>query len=140
MKILMKAGGSFMSEINPLNRLEPDFTATDPYAILGLSRTVTQVEIKRTYFSLIRQYPPETEGDTFKIIRGAYEKIKNAQRRQETDMFLPQKPTESWIPPNEATLLNFETNFHPSDALTVLRYWGELGRTDFQADFREIKL
>lgn len=116
---------------------QPDLTASDPYRVLGLPSTATQVEIKRAYFGLIRQYPPETEAEKFKLIRAAYEKIKDVQRRVETDIFLPQAPP-AWQPPE--TTLTLDTAFHPSDALLALRRWGELGRTDFQEDFREVEL
>ena len=119
------------------NKPQPDFTATDPYRILGLSPTAGQSDVKRTYFALIRQYPPETEADKFKIIRGAYEKLKDTKRRAETDIFRPQPPPP-WQPPSRRLALN--TSFHAADALTVLRNWGELGRTDFQDDFRDISL
>ncbi len=121
-----------------LQERQPDLAASDPYQVLGLSSTATQVEIKRAYFSLIRQYPPETEAEKFKIVRGAYEKLKDTRRRVETDIFLPQAPPP-WQPSKKATL-TLKTAFHPSDALLVLRRWGELGRTDFQDDFREINL
>jgi curved DNA-binding protein CbpA len=115
---------------------EPDLTASDPYRVLGLPPTASQVDIKQTYFALIRRHPPETEPEKFKIIRGAYEKLKDARRRVETDIFRPQPPPP-WQPPQVKLLL--DTAFHPGDVLTVLRSWGELGRTDFQADFREIE-
>jgi len=119
------------------NKPQPDFTATDPYRVLGLSPAAGQSDIKRTYFALIRQYPPETEADKFKIIRGAYEKLKDTKRRAETDIFRPQSPPP-WQPSNRRPTLN--TSFHVTDVLTVLRNWGELGRTDFQDDFRDISL
>ena len=116
---------------------QPDLTASDPYRVLGLPKTATQVEIKRAYFALIRQYPPETEAEKFKLIRAAYEKIKDVTRRTETDIFLPQAP-----PPWQPTrgVMPMDTTFHPADALLVLRRWGDLGRTDFQEDFKEINL
>ncbi|MBN1993288.1 MAG: DnaJ domain-containing protein [Anaerolineae bacterium] len=115
----------------------PDLTASDPYRVLGVLPTATQADIKQAYFVLIRQYPPETEGENFKLIRAAYEKIKSAQRRVETDIFLPQPPP-AWQPP--PTALTLDTAFHPQDALLALRRWGELGRANFEADFREIDL
>jgi curved DNA-binding protein CbpA len=117
--------------------LEPDLTASDPYRVLGVPPTASQVEVKRAYFSLIRQYPPETEADKFKIVRAAYEKLKDTQRRGETDIFRPQPPLD-WEPPELS--LELDTAFHPADALLALRRWGELGRTDFQEDFKEIDL
>jgi curved DNA-binding protein CbpA len=115
----------------------PDLTANDPYRVLGVLPTATQADIKQAYFALIRQYPPETEGENFKLIRAAYEKIRSAQRRVETDIFLPQPPP-AWQPPS--TTLTLDTAFHPHDALLALRRWGELGRANFEADFREIEL
>ncbi len=116
---------------------EPNLEAKDPYLVLGLPKTATQVEIKQAYFALIRQYPPETDAEKFKIIRAAYEKIKDVNRRAETDIFLPQAPP-AWKPPK--TTPSLDTAFHPADALLVLRHWGDLGRTDFSDDFREIDL
>ena len=116
---------------------QPDFNASDPYLVLGLPKTATQLEIRRTYFTLIRQYPPESEPAKFKIIRAAYEKIKDVTRRAETDIFLPQAPPP-WQPP--PTDLPLDTTFYQTDALLVLGRWGDLGRTDFREDFREIEL
>ncbi len=117
---------------------QPDFTANDPYHILGVAPTATKSEIKQAYFALIRQYPPETEAETFKIVRGAYEKVKDVKRRGETDMFLPQAPP-AWTPPSGKSS-PLDTAFHPDDVLLALRRWGELGRTDFEEDFKEIEL
>ena len=122
-----------------VSRLEPnpDLTASDPYLVLGLPKTASQIEIKRAYFALIRQYPPEADPEKFKIIRAAYEKIKDTARRAETDIFLPQAPP-AWKPPKVKTTL--DTAFHPTDILLTLRDWGDLGRIDFDDDFREIDL
>jgi curved DNA-binding protein CbpA len=116
---------------------QPDLTASDPYRLLGVSPVATQSEIKHAYFALIRQYPPETEAETFKRIRTAYEKIKDTQRRHETDIFRPQPPP-AWQPDELEVAL--DTAFHASDVKLILRRWAELGRTDFQADFKEINL
>lgn len=116
---------------------EPDLTASDPYRILGVAETASQADIKRAYFGLIRQYPPETEAETFKIIRGAYEKLKDVKRRGETDIFRPQPPPDRQPP---KLSLELDTSFHAGDALLALRRWGELGRTNFEADFQEIDL
>lgn len=116
---------------------QPDLTSSDPYRVLGVSSTATQMEIKRAYFALLRQYPPETEAENFKLIRAAYEKLKDLRRRAETDIFLPQPP-----PPWQAaqSVLRLDFAFHASDALLALRRWGDLGRVDFEEDFREIEL
>jgi hypothetical protein len=116
---------------------QPDLSATDPYKILAVSKTATQVEIRRAYFAHIRQYPPETEPEKFKIIRGAYEKIKNATRRAETDVFLMQPPPD-WQPlETEQELI---TTFQPEDVAILLNHWGDLANTDVRSDFSEISL
>lgn len=116
---------------------EPDLTASDPYRVLGVDSAASQADVKRAYFTLIRQYPPETEADKFKIIRAAYEKLKNAKRRSETDIFRVYPPHD-WQP--STTSVQLDTAFHPNDARLALRRWGELGRTDFREDFQEIDL
>ena len=116
---------------------EPNLQASDPYAVLGLDKMADQAEIKRAYFSLIRQHPPESEPENFKLIRAAYEELKTAERRAETDIFLLQPPP-AWHPAEAAPAI--DPAFHPADVLLALRRWGDLGRTDFQDDFREISL
>jgi curved DNA-binding protein CbpA len=116
---------------------QPDLTASDPYRLLGLPVTASQVEIKRAYFALIRQYPPETEAETFKRIRAAYEKIKDVRRRVETDIFLPQPPPAWQSSPLD---LSLDLTLHTDDLLVALRHWGDLGRSDFSEDFNEINL
>jgi hypothetical protein len=34
----------------------------------------------------------------------------------------------------------FDSNLHPPDVILALQGWGDLGRTDFSEDFKEIKL
>lgn len=66
----------------------------DPYTILGVSRQASEVEIKRAYFQLVREYPPEHEPEKFQEIRAAYEQLKTPERRAQTDLFLLQPPPE----------------------------------------------
>ena len=63
----------------------PNLTSSDPYAVLGLVRGASPREIKRAYFDLVRQYPPEEHPDAFKLIRAAYEKLRTAGVKAETD-------------------------------------------------------
>jgi len=60
----------------------------NPYKVLGLERTASEAEIKQAYFALIRQSPPERDPEGFKRIRAAYEKLRGAGERAETDLFL----------------------------------------------------
>ena len=59
------------------------------YDILGLEPGASQVEIKKAYFKLIRQYPPESAPEQFQKIREAYEQLKSAANKPEEPVFPP---------------------------------------------------
>jgi curved DNA-binding protein CbpA len=59
----------------------------DPYKTLGIEPSATQAEVKQAYFTLVREHPPERDPEGFKRIRAAYEKVKSAGERAETDLF-----------------------------------------------------
>ena len=58
---------------------------TDHYQTLGVAPTATDREIKKAYFALVRQFPPETHAEDFRRIREAYEALSNPQTREEHD-------------------------------------------------------
>ena len=60
----------------------------DPYKILGLEQGASLAEIKKAYFSLIKEYSPEKNPEAFKKIRKAYELLRSQKRKQETDFLL----------------------------------------------------
>jgi len=115
----------------------PNLTSSDPYAVLGLVRGVSPREIKRAYFDLVRQYPPEEHPDAFKLIRAAYEKLRTADVKAETDLFLFQPPLP-WEPRKRQRRLDLDV--HPEDVWALLQEQGDLGRTDFRADYRPVQL
>ena len=115
----------------------PNLASTDPYAVLGLVRGASPREIKRAYFELVREYPPEEHADTFKIIRAAYEKLRAADVKAETDLFLFQPPSP-WEPRKRKRKLDLA--FHPKDIELLLQRYGDLARTDFKADYRPVRL
>ena len=63
-------------------------TNESPYQLLGITREASEAEIKRAYFSLVREHPPERDPEGFKRVRAAYEKLRTVNQRAETDLFL----------------------------------------------------
>jgi curved DNA-binding protein CbpA len=115
----------------------PNLTSADPYAVLGLVRGASPHEIKRAYFELVREYPPEENPDTFKIIRAAYERLRQPDVKAETDLFLFQPPPP-WEPRKRKHKLDLDV--HAEDVDLLLQQHGELGQTDFQSDYRQVHL
>ncbi len=116
---------------------QPNLTSHDPYAVLGLLRGATDREVKRAYFELVRAYPPEEKPDAFKLIRAAYEKLRTAEAKSETDLFLFQPPPP-WEPRRRLPKLNLE--FQPDVLWLLLQQHGDLGQLDHHSDFRTINV
>lgn len=116
---------------------QPNLNSNDPYAVLGVQRNATGREIKRAYFALVRQYPPESQPDAFKTIRAAYEKLRTTDAKAETDLFLFQAP-DNWEPRKRRPKLDLTV--HAEDIWLRLQQLGDLGRHDFLQDYRQPKL
>ena len=120
-------------------RRQPDLrpNVTDPYAVLGLSRSADQSEVRGAYFALVRQHPPEQDPDTFKRIRAAYDKLRTTQRRAETDLFMLQPPPP-WQAPKRQ--LKADTSLTREEILAAARAWSDLERVDFSDDFQPVEI
>jgi curved DNA-binding protein CbpA len=121
----------------PARARVPNLTSSDPYAVLGLVRGASPREIKRAYFDLVRQYPPEQHPDAFKLIRAAYEKLRTADAKAETDLFLFQPPS-AWESRKRKGKIDLDV--HAEDVWLLLQQHGDLGRVDFRSDYRPVKL
>jgi len=105
--------------------------------VLGVLRGAAPREIKRAYFNLVREYPPEENPDVFKIIRAAYEKLRTADVKAETDLFLFQQPYP-WEPRKRRAKIDLEV--HAEDIELLLREYSDLGRVDFKQDYRPVQI
>ncbi len=57
------------------------------YRILGLEQGAQLAEIKRAYFKLVRQFPPEKDPEHFQQIRKAYEQLTRNEGRENGPSF-----------------------------------------------------
>ena len=55
----------------------------DPFAILGVDHTATEITIRKRYLELIKLHPPERDAEQFRKIHEAYEFAKNPLRLAE---------------------------------------------------------
>ncbi len=107
----------------------------DPYVVLGVERTSDEAAIKRAYFRLVREYPPEREPEKFQELRAAYDQVKTAEARSQTDLFLLQPPP----PLPRRRKLAYDLDVDPADIIELA--W-ELGLSGLllQEDFHEPEL
>lgn len=103
----------------------------DPYDVLQLERQATTEEIKRAYFQLVRQFPPEREPAKFQEIRRAYEQLRDPEQRALTDLFLMQPPPSL---PNRRRP-SYDLSVHGEDMLLLL---AERIATPMEQDFSEL--
>lgn len=59
----------------------------NPFAVLGVEPEASCEEIRLKYLELVKKFPPDREPEKFKIIRSAYEKLKDLPQRLETILF-----------------------------------------------------
>lgn len=66
-----------------MNEIPEDTPLSSPYTVLGLDEQANAEEVRRAYFRLVRQYPPETYPEDFKRVRAAYDTLRSPMRRAE---------------------------------------------------------
>jgi curved DNA-binding protein CbpA len=110
-------------------------TDADPYTVLGLIRQASLLDIKKAYFKLVRQHPPENDPDGFRRIRNAYESLRTPQARANTDRQLIQAPPPLVMP---RRALQPDLTFHLEDAWLSVRRSSDLERCDGASDFRPL--
>jgi curved DNA-binding protein CbpA len=107
----------------------------DPYAVLGIERTSDEAAIKRAYFRLVREYPPERAPEKFQELRAAYDQVRTAEARSQTDLFLLQPPP----PLPRRRKLTGDLDVHEEDILALALELGLAGLS-VQEDFHEPEL
>src|SRR6266404_3045040 len=53
----------------------------NPFEVLGVGRDVSDKDLKKRYFQLLRQYPPETSPEEFNRVQHAYDELKDPAAR-----------------------------------------------------------
>ncbi len=107
----------------------------DPYTELGLTRQATMLEIKKAYFRLVRDHPPERDPDGFRRVRTAYEALRTPVARATTDRQLIQPP-QPFVAPRR--LPQPDLTFHPEGQWLEARHNSDLEQFDCQKDFRSL--
>lgn len=104
--------------------------APDPYRALEIDRRATDAEIKRAYFQLVRQFPPEREPAKFQQIRAAYERLRTPESRALIDLFLLQPPPA--LPSRRRP--SYDLSVHAEDLTLLALEWAATPvEEDFQA-------
>jgi len=111
----------------------------DPYAVLGLKRGAGHEEIRRAYFRQVHEHPPETDPDGFKAIRAAYEQLRSAEQRVETDLYLLQAPPP-WQPLSRRLPIHLDLSLDRRVILEAAKALTDLARDDFRDDYRAVRL
>ncbi len=109
----------------------------NPYQVMGLTPTATGEEIRRVYFELVREHPPEWDPDEFKRIRAAYEILRDPARRAERDLFVALQPPAA--PPSRRRPKP-DLAFYREDVIWMLRQEIRSSLRNAKSDFRPIEL
>ena len=106
----------------------------NPYTVLGVPRNASPEAVKKAYFGLIRKHPPEKDPQGFKRIRLAYDSLRDADKRAQTDLFLFDDPYDEFdVHPPEKN-----ENQEEIDLSIAIYMLSDLNRTDFSDDFSDI--
>ena len=61
--------------------------AFDLYNVLGIAPQASSDDVRRAYYRLVRQHPPEKDPEGFKAIRSAFETLSDSRARRNYDAF-----------------------------------------------------
>lgn len=111
----------------------------DPFSVLEVERNATAEDVRRAYFRLVRQNPPEAHPEEFKRIRAAYETLRSPLRRAELAlMAFGGLPTE--VDLDLVAQASEVDEFNAVTALLAVELSvSDLARSDFPEDFTAIR-
>lgn len=71
----------------------------DPYRVLTVPRTASDVQIREAYLARVRECPPDRDPEAFEEVRQAYEAVMSLERRIETELFdtTPPAPADLFV-------------------------------------------
>jgi DnaJ-class molecular chaperone len=61
--------------------------ASDPYAVLGISRNADDERIRAAYVAKVKQFPPDRSPAEFELVRDAYNLLRDRRRRAQHTLF-----------------------------------------------------
>jgi curved DNA-binding protein CbpA len=73
--------------------------ASDPYAVLGISRNADDERIRAAYVAKVKQFPPDRSPAEFELVRDAYNLLRDRRRRAQHMLFSvdPEAPLQSLL-------------------------------------------
>jgi curved DNA-binding protein CbpA len=61
--------------------------ASDPYAVLGISRNADDDQTRAAYVAKVKQFPPDRSPAEFELVRDAYDVLRDRRRRAQHTLF-----------------------------------------------------
>ncbi|MCF8210913.1 MAG: hypothetical protein K9K38_16170 [Rhodoferax sp.] len=80
---------------------------SDPYQLLGISRSADDAAVRAAYLAAVRLWPPERDAERFAALRKAFDAVATARLRLAHDLFNREPPTP------DGMLHLLETEFSP---------------------------
>lgn len=62
----------------------------NPFSVLGVEETAGDGAIRAAYLDAVRKHPPDRDPEGFRLVRAAYEAIRDGERRADLHLFGPE--------------------------------------------------